>query len=207
MNVENLLRKKLSIVLGLSAALVAVNLLVYFFGVSNLEKYTRNIKERVGRNEAQVKALEAQDKEVSDTVSRLRNDKKVVADLAGKILQTRAQRLVGMQTELQKLCDARGLQVNTISYGYSFTPPVGKSAWERRYLQMAMQIPLAGPYQEVKGLIKDLQDSPQFFVVDDLSLSSDTQGGVLLKMQLRVVTYFVAAPEDMLEGETKKGRS
>jgi len=204
-NVDGLIQKRVPLILSVAAALVAVNLAVYFLAVSNLDKHTKGTKAKVVQLREQVKALEKQDKQVSGTVSRIKMDRQVVDDLAGKVLTTRSQRLVTMQNELQKLLESHRLQTDAISYSYD-TFPKQESSWGRRYLKMTMQIPLGGAYQDIKGFIKEAQESPQFLLLEDVSLSSSTQAGAALRMNLIISTYFIATDQDF-SAEGPRGKA
>lgn len=199
MNLDSLIQKKLGLVLGVAAGVAAVNLAVYFLGVSRLDKHTKDTRSTVNRLREQVKTAEQQDREVSDTVARIRTDRQVVDDLSSKVLTTRGQRLVAMQTELQNLLEAHRLQADSISYSYKVLPDKASSAWGRRYLKVSMSIPVEGAYQDLKGFLKDAQASPQFFLCEQMTLSSGSQGGVMQRMNVTLSTFFVATDQDLKE--------
>jgi len=205
LNLDGLIQKKLALVLGVLAGVVAVNLAVYFLAVSNLDKHTKSTRAKVAQLREQVRDLEKQDKEISGTVSRIRTDRQVVDDLAGKVLTTRAQRLVTVQTELQKLLEDHRLQADSINYLYE-TYPTQETSWGRRYLKVGMVVPLSGAYQDIKGFIKEAQASPQFFLLESVNLSSGSQGGTMLRMNLMLSTYFVATDQDLQE-QGPRGRA
>lgn len=199
MNFDSLIQKRLGFVLSVAAGVSAVNLAVYFLGVSRLDKHARDTRTAVVRLREQVDAAEKQDREVSETVARIRADRQVVDDLSSKILTTRAQRLVAMQTELQALLEAHRLQADNISYGYKVLPDRAENSWGRRYLKVTMQIPLEGGYQDLKAFLKATQASPQFFLCEQMTLSSGSQGGATQRMNLVLSTYFVATDQDLRE--------
>ena len=202
MNAERFLTRRLPLILGIGGGIVLLNLGVYLFGVSRLDKFAQGVKDRVASNRRVLKSLEDQSKNLSASVERVQTDKKVIGQLYDKIFETRSKRLVTVQTEIQKLITANNLDMETISYAYKiFPPPREKEGWEHRYLKVSMQIPLTGTYPEIKKFIHDLQASPQFFLIDQLSLSSSAQGGVQLRVNLAVSTYFIATSEDVGLGE------
>jgi len=205
LNIDSLIQKRLPLVLGVAAGLVAVNLAVYFLAVSNLDKHTKSTRVKVAQLREQVKDLEKQDREISATVSRIKKDRQVVDDLAGKVFTTRAQRLVTVQTELQKLLESHRLQADSINYSNEIFPQL-ESEWGRRYLKMGMQVPLTGAYQDIKAFISEAQSSPQFFLLEDVNLSSGSQGGAMLRMNLTLSTYFVATDQD-IQGGAVRGRA
>lgn len=205
MNLDSLIQKRFGLVLGVAAGIAVANLAVYFLGVSRLDKHTKDTRDTVIRLREQVAAAEKQDREVSDTVARIRADRQVVDDLSSKILTTRAQRLVAMQTELQRLLEAHRLQAENISYGYKVLPADPQTSWGRRYLKVSMQVPLEGGYQDLKGFLKDAQASPQFFLCEQMSLTSGAQRGSTQRMSLVLSTFFVATDQDLREEEMAGG--
>ncbi len=204
MNIERFVLKRLTLILGIGAGVIFLNLVVYLFGVSRLDQFARDVKGKVTTNRRVLKESEDRSKTLSSSVERVRTDKKVIGDLSDKVFETRHKRLVTVQTEIQNLIDTNNLQMQTISYGYKMSPDrEDKADWGHRYLRVSMQIPLTGTYPAIKKFIQDLQASPQFFLIDELSLSSSAQGGVQLKINLAVSTYFMATGEE--EGGARKG--
>ncbi len=204
MNIERFILKRLALILGIGAGVVFLNLAVYFFGVSRLDQFARDVKGKVTANRRILKESEDRSQTLASSVERVRTDKKVIGDLSDKVFETRHKRLVTVQTEIQHLIDSNNLQMQTISYGYKLFPDrKDKADWGHRYFRVSMDIPLTGTYPEIKKFIQDLQASPQFFLIDELSLSSSAQGGVQLKINLAVSTYFMSTGEE--EGGTGKG--
>ncbi len=202
MNAERFVTRRLPLILGIGGGIILLNLGVYLFGVSRLDKFAQGVKEKVAANRRVLKSSEDRSKTLSASVERVRTDKKVIGELSDKIFETRSKRLVTVQTEIQKLINANNLDMQTISYAYeTFPPPKDKEGWEHSYLKVSMQIPLTGTYPEIKKFIHDLQASPQFFIIDQLNLSSSAQGGVQLKVSLGVSTYFIATGKDTGRGE------
>lgn len=207
MNPEAIIRKNLALILGVSLGMVAVNLVVYFLAVARLDKHTKTMQGRVAAVREQLQQMERQRGDTTSSVSRVRTDKQVVENLTTKILQTRAERVVAMQTEILKLVEANHLKADNIGYSYAFFPAEGKH-WERGYLKMGIQLPLSGSYQDIKGLLQSLQDSPQFFIVEAIGLSADSQSAAILRVGITLSTYFVATPEDSAGGQVvRKGRA
>jgi Tfp pilus assembly protein PilO len=203
-NLEAVLRKKLPLLLSVSLGLLAVNLAVYFLGVSRLGKHTQTTQAKVAAVREQLLEVEKQRAETTSTVGRVRTDKQVVEELTGKVFMTRGERVVAMQTELLKLGEASRLQMDIIAYTYTLVPEVEKR-WERQYLKMGIQFTVSGSYQDIKGFIEALQESPQFFIVEGVTLSSDSQSAALLRVGISLSTYFVATGQDLTTGSGGRG--
>lgn len=197
MKLEHLLQRRFRAVLLAGAGLAVLNAVVYFTAVARLDHFSKNAKARVEANRARLSDLESKRDKLSATVERVRQDRKVIDDLTGKVLRTRAQRLVEMQEELLKLTSQNGMSLDNVSYSYSLVPSEEKAVWGYQFLRVGMQLPLSGSYQQVKDLIRDLQASPQFFILEGIGLTSDTQGGPTLRFNVTLSTYFVAEKSDL----------
>ena len=204
MSFEVIIRRKLGLLLAVAAGLAALNLAVYLMAVSRLDHYARATRQQVESNRRELKKLEDKERTLTLSVNRVSNDRKVMDELAGQVFRTRQQRFVDLQTGLKSLIDAHQLQLNNFSYGYEFIPsPDKKEGWSHRYIRVRMTLPLTGPYQEIKALIQALQESPLFFTVDALSLSSSPQSAGTIRVNVAISTYFVATPEDFTPKEAK----
>ena len=206
MRLEQAVFRHLPTILIAGAVAVALNLVLYFTAVSRLDRFTRSVKAEVKANQAQIEQLEARDREVSTGVDHVRANKQVVDDLTGKILLTKGQRLVEVQKTLAALAEAHRLQLDTIGYSYSIYPTDQKMAWGHRFLEVGIAVPVSGPYQELKGFMRDIQDSPQFLSITSLNLAASSQGAALIQTNLALVTYFVATEQDIRDLAVKGKR-
>jgi len=194
-NLDQILFRRLALVLGAGTAVVALNVGLYAFGVSKLDAHTKAMKETVEANRKALREMEAEHKKLSEAAERLVVNRKVMEELRDKVLLTQEQRLVAVQTEIQRLVEANGLDLQNVGYSYELLPRPPLGPWANRYLRLTVQLPLGGTYPAVKAFIRDLLASPQFLSVDELALSGGTQTGVLLRMNLQVSTAFVASEE------------
>lgn len=196
MDIENLLIKHSAMIVVVGAAVIILNVLIYGFGVSRLDHFAGELKKKVEVNRTVLaKTLVKRDKLVQ-TARRVENDRDVIAKLNNDVFKTRGSRLVSVQEEIQELAEKNHLETRTISYSYSTYPNSARLAkgWKHHYEKISMNIPLSGTYPSIKSFISDLQTSDQFLMVDALALSSSTQSGVMLKVNLSVETYFVMQP-------------
>jgi Tfp pilus assembly protein PilO len=202
---EQVLHRRLRVLLLAGAGLAVLNAVVYFTAVSKLDRFAKSAKARVETNRARLVDLEGKRDKLTASVESVRQDRKVIDVLTGKVLRTRAERLVEMQEELHKLADRNQVALDTVGYAYSLVPSSEKDAFGRQFLRVSMQLPLSGTYQQVKSLIQDLQASPQFFILEGITLSADSQGGVNLRLNLSLSTYFVADKADLEKREKGGG--
>ncbi len=206
MRLEQAVFRHLPTILIAGAVAVALNLVLYFTAVSRLDRFTRSVKAEVKANEVQIEHLEARDREVSTGVDHIKTNKQVVDDLTGNILLTKGQRLVEVQKAVAALAEAHHLQLDAIGYSYVVHPADQKTPWGHRFLEVGISVPVSGPYQELKGFMRDIQENPQFLSISSLNLAASAQGAALIQANLALVTYFVATEQDLKELAVKGKR-
>ncbi len=205
MRLERALYGHLSTLLGIGAAVLALNLVLYFTAVSRLDRFSKSVKAQVSDNRAKLLALEAKDKAAVAGVAVVENNRQVVSDLADKILLTKGQRLVEVQNLLRGFADARRLQTDRLAYSYKFIPAENRPAGSHRYLRVDIGMPVMGTYADIKDFMNDIQVSPQFLSITSISLTQSAQGSALIQGNFMITTYFVATAAD--ERELAGGRS
>jgi Tfp pilus assembly protein PilO len=205
MRLERALYGHLSTLLGIGAAVLALNLVLYFTAVSRLDRFSKSVKAQVSDNRTKLLALEAKDRAAAIGVERVENNRQVVSDLADKILLTKGQRLVEVQNLLRGFADSRRLQMDRLAYSYTIILGEKGAAASRRYLKVDINMPVMGTYPDIKDFMKDIQVSPQFLSITALNLAQTAQGAAIIQGNFIVTTYFVATAAD--EKELAGGRS
>lgn len=204
MRLERFIYRRFALLVSICLAIVAVNLALYFTAISRLDRFSRDTKTKVADNRVKLREAEKRNKAISASVENVRVDRQVVGDLADKILMTRGQRMVMVQKELESLIQKNQLTMDNVGYSYAVLPRNEKANWGHRYVKLDMQVPLSGTYPQLKRLLQDLQESPSFLLVDAIGLSSGSQGGLQLRLNLSVSTYFVATDSDLSAAERGK---
>ena len=182
--------------LGIGAALFALNVVVYFTAVAKLDRFSKAVKAQVQENRTKLLDLEAKDKAITAGVDHIQNNRQVVSDLADKILLTKGQRLVEVQNLLRGFADARRLQMDTLTYSYAILPGGGHFAGAHKYLKVDIGLPVTGSYPDIKDFMKDIQVSPQFLSITAMSLTQSGQSAVMIQGNFTVTTYFIATAGD-----------
>jgi Tfp pilus assembly protein PilO len=196
-NLENKILARAGWLIAALLVVVGGNVLFYILGVANLDKLTRSLKVRAAENKKQLAAAEIQAATLSGNVGRITAGQDFMDQLASETLKTRPERLVLMQEEVAKLMKDAGLSSDQMGYTYHILPPKSeKSRWRHRYLKTTLQLGVSGSYPQLKNFILSLQNSPQFFTVDNLTVSTTAQGTVVLHASLLVSTYFIATETD-----------
>jgi hypothetical protein len=198
MRLERALQRHFRMALGIGAALLALNIVLYFTAVSRLDRFAKTVKTQVAENRTRLTALETEDKSATAAVGTIKNDRQVVDDLANKIFLTKGQRLVEVQNLVLGLADSRRLQTEGLAYGYGLLPEA-KANWGRRYLKVDVSMNLSGSYGDLKAFMEDLERSPQFFTLESFNMNSGGQGAAMVQGAFQISTYFIATEADEKE--------
>jgi len=196
-NLDSLVRRGFTKAVAAALALLALNIAVYVFGIARLGVVTESQKKEIETNGQKIKDLEGQ-REVAETkASVYREGSKALETLGNDYFKTRAERFALLQKDLQKLLEANGLSNDSLSYSYGQEPKdAEKTTWRHRYITVQIPLAVSGSYPQVKKFIADMEASPQFFVVEELSLSTSSQGTVLLNARITLKTLFLAEKEN-----------
>jgi Tfp pilus assembly protein PilO len=174
------------------AILVAANA-VWLLGVrstllgrgSQLAKQRETAAGRVAELSAQRDALVA----ARDALAVLETD---LGTLRKERLGSMRERLVSFLVDINKRTNAAGLRPERISYTVEVDRKSGM-------VHFSAIFAVAGTYEEVRRCVALLESSPQFVVVERLTLrSEDGQSSLGVGVQLSVGTYFVDADTGML---------
>lgn len=197
MSLENKILSRAGWILTILFLVVVGNIIFYILGVSNLDKMAQSLTAVAADNAAKLSEAEAVAATLGENVGRISTGRNFMETLAQTTLQTRPERLVIVQEEVAKLLKDAGLATDTVGYTYEILPPQSdKAGWRHKYLKTTLQLAIAGSYPQVKTFIRSLQESPQFFIVENLAVTTTSQGTVVLHANLLVTTYFIATETD-----------
>jgi len=192
-NLDQVVRRWFVRVSAVAAALLAVNVAVYFFGVARLGVLAAKEGKAAHSEGAALADMEAKARAAGAQVSIYREGQKALDTLAKDHLKTRSERLPEVQRTLEGLVRSAGMTSEGFRYSYGTFP--GKDAkehWPREYVEVQFDFRVSGSYPQLKKFLGDLQASPNFFLVDPPAMSVSGQGAVLLTMNVLARTYFVA---------------
>ncbi len=204
-NVDSLIRKGFAKAAAAALALLALNVLLYLFGIARLGAVTESQKQAIETNGQKINELQGRREATAGMVSVYREGSKALDALGTGYFKTRAERFALLQKEIQKLLEANGLSNDSVSYTYGQEPKENeKAAWRHRYVTVQIPLAVSGSYPQIKKFIADLQASPQFLIVDAISLSASSQGTVLLNARIGLSTLFLADQENATAAKETK---
>jgi len=150
------------------------------FEYSTMTQKTAPLIQALSNREMQVDDLEIY-------LQRLEQTQNDLQRLREEILATKNRRMVPVQLELERL--ARQFQINSDQVTYD-----NQILEDEDLERFAMVVPLEGGYQNLRSFIQAVESSDQFLVIERVNLVQSKDGGVLLRLNITLATYF-DAPE------------
>jgi hypothetical protein len=169
------------------AAGLAVNVLVYAFGVYPLSQRVANVSER---NDTAARALAAARLENEQASGALTGKDEAMTKLAKFYTEVLPPTLASAR-QLTHLRLAQMARMHNLRYGRASAEPIlGK---ESKLTQLKVDLSLGGSYAGVRAFLHDLETAPQFVVIDNVVLAeSDSDDRVELTLALS--TYYRSTP-------------
>jgi Tfp pilus assembly protein PilO len=131
-------------------------------------------------------AVQKRQKEVEGQekfLATLEKSRKDLERFRSDVLSTRQKNMIEVQYELARL--ARQFNINMERVQYE------NEALEDESLErMAMVVPLAGGYSNLRKFVQAVEQSQKFLVLERVALETGQEGGVLLQLNITLATYF-----------------
>jgi Tfp pilus assembly protein PilO len=186
---KRILREKRSLALPLLVALVA-NVLAYFVIVRPLGQKSAGAADRAVAAAAALKAAEQEVAQARALVTGTTSADRELNAFYEKVLppdQTAARRMtyaslpaLARRTSVQY--DARTTAVDD-----------GGQDKENRLGRMAIRMVLQGEYENLREFVYELESSPEFVIIDDVTLA-ERSGGDALTLTVNLSTYYRLRP-------------
>lgn len=174
-------------IIWLGAAL-AVNVLVYAFGVYPLSQRVANVADR---NATAARALADARRENEQASGALTGKDQAVSKLA-KFYTEVLPRDLATARQLTHLRLAQMARMHDLRYGRAESEPVlGKDS---KLTQLKVEMNLGGSYAGVRGFLHSLETTPQFVVIDNVALAESQEASDRVEVTLQVSTYFRSTP-------------
>lgn len=183
------------ILIGLGA-LLAVNaaILVFFVQprIRSFRSLTEDSQPRLLAVQKRQKEVEGQEKFLA-TLEKSRTD---LDSFRSDVLSTRRKNMIEVQYELARLARQFSINMERVQYENEV---LEDEALER----MAMVVPLAGGYANLRKFVQAVEQSKKFLVLERVALETGQDGGVLLQLNITLATYF-DSPEMREAAEAKR---
>ena len=166
---------------GVLAAIVVVNLAVYVGVIRSVVRLSGNRHAILATQQERVTAVRSELDALERTSSKLACVESDVQHVFEVQLSSKMERMTAIQREVRKLARDRGLDPDRITYGATAVKDSG-------LVRFTIAFPLEGAYDTLQGFIQAVEASPNFLIVQGVSIQ-EAQGSSL-KLQIELVTYF-----------------
>lgn len=90
--------------------------------------------------------------------------------------------------KLASLADHHGLLIERRSYDRD-------TGYRGRLYKLKITMDLSGEYRDIRAFLHALETSPEFIVIEDVSLSEGARPGAPLAVAVQLATYYAGAPD------------
>lgn len=179
-------RRRLLLPLGIAAL---VNLGVYTLVVYPLSLKVAGSERRAIAARTQLRAAERDEKTTREALGRA---EQANTDLRRFYRETLPSNVEGARrmsyAKLASLADRHGLVIERRSYDRD---PGYRGHLSKLNINMA----LSGEYRDIRAFLHELETSPEFLVIEDVSLTEGKSRGAPLSVAVQLATYFAGAPD------------
>lgn len=150
-----------------------------------------SLQETLEAQEATLRELAAQRRNVETMLARVRTNERQVEQLYAQRLATRSQRLTGITAEVKDLAGKSGLIPRAISYPEEDIEEFG-------LIRRSFVFSVEGTYVELRKFINLLEVSRSFLALDGVTLTGSPDGPEL-RIDLSLSTLFASGTADQVK--------
>jgi len=166
-------------------ALVLLNVAVYFTFTLPRSLQQRNLDQRLTTARADVAVERTRMEALRKHFEVINENSRDTTEFFSRRIGRRDDVLVPLLREVQAMATAHGLKLGT--QGFEFRPVKGLDVE-----QLEIHMPVRGSYRAVMGFVEELERSPRFVTLDQVTAHKQEQDAVELQMTLS--GYFRSAP-------------
>ena len=179
-------REHRRVLMPLAIALVA-NVLAYAFGVYPLSQRVANIEQR---EEAAARELAAARQEHARATGTLTGKDRAAQELERFYAEVLPRDFPAARRLTSVRVPQLATQLNIAVDRRTATPP--RQERESTLIPYTTQIELAGRYRDIRTFLYQLESSPEFVVIDNITLAEEDEETGLLELKLDLTTYYRA---------------
>jgi Tfp pilus assembly protein PilO len=160
--------------------LVAVNLMVNLpraDRISALEEAHREFGQHLAERKRKVSLLRAE-------YDRVMDGRRTLQTFYDEVLSTKRERMTTVQREIRQIAGKWNINPETISYQRDVFE-------EDRIVKFSLVVPLDGSYENLRAFVSAVENSENFLTIESIGLSDSKEGGVILSLNVTLVTYFL----------------
>ena len=195
--IKEIIRKfRLWLIIG--AALLLVNLAVFFFLTLpkiNAEALNRNRLADVQNIEQDLqKALKERESIYNYILENQRSLQKFYFEKLGR----KSEKLTTILKEREEIAGKFGVVPVRVRYSSELIK-------DRPLERFTMAFPLTGTYESMRFFVDTLEHSENFFIVEDVELESSPNNASAMSMRITVSTFFYGKHSNMMDEELAEG--
>ncbi len=175
-----------AVVLCLGAAVL------YIWQTSESGGRRAQVRDRVVHLESELARLE-------DLMKATGGDREWVSNIEGQfstLYDDVFGTLDGRLTDILRAVGSATRNAGLLPGSYSYAATVDR---DTGFIRFSIQYSVEGEYRQIRQMLAELQSSPEFLVVEGLSLSGDQEAiSRVLKISVRIATFFVEADPQQL---------
>lgn len=178
-------REKRWVLIGVGAFLLA-NILFFVTYRIRYEERVNDLDTRLGEARDLLKSARNERTAAQQELATYRDTVKNINTIYGEVWSTSERRLTPMIVEVRQLTNRSGLRLKSVGYGRT------DQKKELGATDFNVSFGVQGTYAQVRRLINLIELSPQFVIIDEISLA-ESGGSSQLQMNLRLKTLFRSA--------------
>jgi Tfp pilus assembly protein PilO len=167
-------------------ALAIVNVVLFALAVYPLTLKVASSQRRADASEAELRQAQREAGALHATLATTEQADKDLAHFYSSVLPgdvSGARRLT--YARLAELAEAHNLVVNRRTYGID-------AGYKGRLVRLGIAMVLSGEYPDIRDFIYALETSPEFVVIEDVSLAEGARTDAGITVSLQLATYFRA---------------
>ena len=181
------------------AAVVVVNVLAHVLVIRRTGAVSGDREIILGSARERVAGIRDEAMNLERTSSKLACARSEVSRVYDEMLSSKAERMTSIQREVRALAKARGLDPDRIDYKATDVKGTG-------LVRFTVTFPLKGEYATLEDFVKAVEESPNFLIVDQISLN-EAEGKDLV-LEVNLATYFQAPDAETFARQfARAGRS
>ncbi|MEE9219526.1 MAG: hypothetical protein V3U98_10725 [Acidobacteriota bacterium] len=134
------------------------------------------IKGRIGQRQRSVERMGRQRR-------HLERERENLERFHDEILSEKFVKMTTIQREIRKLATQFQINPENIAYSPAYLE-------DQELVYFGISFPLRGSYENLRQFIQRVEISPNFLIIDDISLAGGREGGVTLNLNVMLHTYF-----------------
>ncbi len=175
-----------------AVALCLGTVVLYVWQTSESGGRRAQVQDRVANLEVELARLE-------DLMQHATGDREWVADIDRQFTHLHDEvfgTLDGRLTDILRAVGSATRDAGLLPGSYSYSASVDK---ETGFIRFGIQFSVEGEYRQIRRMLSELQSSPEFLVVEGLSLTGDEDPvSQELKISVRIATFLVEADPQQL---------